>query len=427
MGNTFIMKGNFYFSSEERKLIIYEDSFCVVKNGVSRGIYQTIPPKYEKLPLVDCSGKVIIPGLVDLHLHAPHYPIRGMEMDMELLQWLYDYVFPEESRYADVEYARKAYSCFAAALKRSAVTRAVILGTIHTESTLMLMNMLEQTGLCCYVGKVNMDRNTSDYYIESTETSAAETRRFIREAQKDFLRIKPILTPRFIPTCTDELMKELSAIQKETNLPVQSHLSENRSEIRWVKELCPDAEFSGDVYDRFDLFGKGCRTIMAHCVSSSEKEIERIRENGVYVAHCPESDMNLSSGIAPVRKLLDRGVKAGLGTSTAAGRIFQEMISAIQASKMRWRYVKEDDPLTVEDVFYMATRGGGSFFGKVGSFEEGYEFDAVVMDDSRIGTTIETDSKQRLERLICLSEECRMEEKYVKGERTIERELGMSH
>lgn len=416
------MKGDFYDSSRERELRVYQDSFCVVEEGESRGIYSSVPEKYKGISVVDHSGKIIIPGLVDLHLHAPQYQFRGMGMDMELLQWLYEYTFPEESRYADAEYARKAYGHFVDDMIKSATTRAVIFGTIHTDSTLLLMEMLEQTGLVCYVGKVNMDRNASEYYIESAEESVEETRRFIREAQSRFRKVKPILTPRFIPTCTDELMEELSVIQKETGIPVQSHLSENRSEIRWVQELCPDAEFYGDAYDRFGLFGRGCRTIMAHCVSSSEKEIERIRTNGVYIAHCPNSNMNLSSGIAPVRKFLDRGIPVGLGTDVAAGyclSVFQEMVSAIQASKMRWRYVDEIDPLTVEEVFYMATRGGGSFFGHVGSFEKGYEFDAVVVDDSRIRTSFRTNAKERLERMICLSAECVLEEKYVNGENVL--------
>lgn len=418
MNNSFIIKGDFYFSSEERKLLNYSNSYCVVENGISQGIFKEIPKKYMNLQEIDHSGNMIMPGLVDLHLHAPQYSFRGMGMDLELLQWLNEYTFPEEHKYADVEYADRAYQIFADDLKRSYTTRAVVFGTIHTNTTLMLMEKLEKAGLCSYVGKVNMDRNAPDYYIEEAKESLVETKRFIEEAERRFKKTKPIITPRFIPTCTDSLMRGLAEIQKERQLPVQSHLSENRSEIEWVKELCPEAEFYGDAYDRFGLFGNGCKTIMAHCVSSTEMELERMRTNGVYVAHCPNSNMNLSSGIAPVRRLLDKGIHVGIGTDIAGGHtlsVLDEMVSAVQASKMRWRYVDDEEPITIIDAFYMATRGGGSFFGNVGSFDRGYEFDAIVIDDSTAATSMELDSVSRFVRALNLGAECCIKEKYVGG------------
>ena len=418
MTDSFVMRGNFCFCTKERRLMTYTDAYCVVTEGISQGIFEEIPKEYENLNVIDNGDKVIIPGMIDLHAHAPQYAFRGLGMELELLQWLYEYTFQEEQRYEDLEYAEKAYRIFTEDLKKSATTRAVIFGTIHTASTLLLMKMLEEAGLCCYVGKVNMDRNVPDYYIESTKESIAGTKEFIKEAELAFKNVKPILTPRFIPTCTDELMKELALLQKETGLPVQSHLSESRSEIQWVKDLCPEAEFYGDAYDRFGLFGNGCRTIMAHCVSSHEKEMERLKANGVYVAHCPNSNMNLSSGIAPVRRFLEKGIHVGLGTDIGAGNsvsLVEEMVSAVQASKMRWRYVEEEDPITMTDAFYMATRGGGSFFGNVGSFEEGFEFDAVVIDDSGARTTMDLDVAARLMRIFYLYKECEMTQKYVRG------------
>jgi len=422
MNNSFIIKGDFYFSSKERKLLNYNNSYCVVENGISQGIFKEIPEKYMNLQVIDHSGNMIMPGLVDLHLHASQYSFRGMGMDLELLQWLNEYTFPEEHNYADEEYADRAYQIFTDDLKRSYSTRAVVFGTIHTDTTLMLMEKLEKAGLYSYVGKVNMDRNAPDYYIEEAKDSITETKRFIEEALRRFKKTKPIITPRFIPTCTDTLMKGLAEIQKETQLPVQSHLSENRSEIEWVKELCPEAEFYGDAYDRFGLFGKGCKTIMAHCVSSTEMELERMRTNGVYVAHCPNSNMNLSSGIAPVRRLLDKGIHVGIGTDIAGGHtlsMLDEMVSAVQASKMRWRYIDEEEPITIIDAFYMATRGGGSFFGNIGGFDGGYEFDAIVIDDSTAATSKELDSVSRFVRVLNLGGECRIKEKYVGGDKII--------
>ena len=154
-----------------------------------------------------------------------------------------------------------------------------------------------------------------------------------------------------------------------------------------------------------------------------ETEIQRMKENGVYVAHCPESNENLSSGIAPVKRYLEEGLYVGLGSDVAGGsteNLFRAMAHAIQMSKMRWRLVDQKYPaLKSEEVFYMATKGGGSFFGKVGSFEEGYEFDAVVLDDSRLESSRQMSVKDRLERMIYLADEREVKAKYVRGNKII--------
>ena len=229
------------------------------------------------------------------------------------------------------------------------------------------------------------------------------------------------MTPRFIPSCTDELMGRLKEIQRDFYLPVQSHLSENQGEIAWVKELCPWSEFYGDAYDHFGLFGGGVDTVMAHCVWPPEAEIARMKERGVYVAHCPQSNTNLSSGIAPVRTYLDQGMNIGLGTDVAGGTgesVFRAMADAIQVSKLRWRLTDDRlKPLTAQEAFYLGTKGGGAFFGKVGSFEPGYELDAVVLDDAELQHPQELDLAERLERLIYLSDDRHIAGKFVAGRR----------
>ncbi len=385
----FILKGNIIYSKSLTELNICEHGYLVCRDGLVEGVYQTLPFKLGGNPIHDYGDRLIIPGLVDLHLHAPQYPFRGLGMDMELLEWLETNTFPEESKYKDLEYAKKAYTIFADDMRRSATTRACIFGTIHRPATLLLMDLMEKTGLATYVGKVNMDRNSPEYLCEETQESAVETLEWIKDVlHKKYENTRPILTPRFTPSCTDELMEELKKLQMRYCLPLHSHLSENRSEVEWVRELCPWSEFYGDAYDRFGLFGADCPTIMAHCVYSDDKEIARMKENGVFVAHCPESNINVSSGIAPVRRFLQEGLNVGIGSDVAAGKcenIFRAMTHAIQASKLRWRLVDDEQtPLTLEEVFYLATKGGGAFFGHVGSFEKGCEFDAVVLDDSRL-------------------------------------------
>lgn len=415
-----ILKGNIVYSKNMEGLSVSEHSYLVCRDGVVEGVYQTLPFKLGGYPIRDYGDCLIIPGLVDLHIHAPQYSFRGLGMDMELLEWLETNTFPEEAKFESVEYAQKAYRIFVDNLRKGATTRACIFATVHRPATLLLMDMLERSGLSTMVGKVNMDRNCPDYLCEETEESAVETVEWIKDVlHRKYANTRPILTPRFTPSCTDELMDDIKMIQMRYGLPLQSHLSENPSEVAWVKELCPWSEFYGDAYDHFGLFGADCPTVMAHCVYSDDAEIERMKENGVFIAHCPESNMNLASGIAPVRRFLEEGLHVGLGSDVAGGStesIFASMRHAIQASKLRWRL--QDDslrPLTAEEVFYMATKGGGEFFGRVGSFEPGYEFDAVVLDDSRLGHPQQLDVKSRLERMIYFSDDREIRAKYVKG------------
>ena len=417
----FILKGNIVYSKNKDELRILKDHYLISESGLVKGVFEKVPPEYAQVSVSDYGECLIIPGLTDLHVHAPQYTFRAMGMDMELLEWLETNTFPEEAKYQDLEYARRAYRIFTDNLKRSATTRACIFGTIHRDATLLLMDQLEQSGLVTYVGKVNMDRNCPDYLREeSAEESGIQTVEWIKDVlHKKYQNTMPILTPRFTPSCSDELMENLKKIQMYYQIPVQSHLSENPGEIAWVKELCPWSEFYGDVYDRFGLFGADCKTVMAHCVYSGKEEQQRMKENGVFIAHCPESNMNLSSGVAPVRTFLEEGLHVGIGSDVAGGsteNLFKAMALAIQASKLRWRM--QDDglkPLTLEEVFYIATKGGGEFFGNVGSFEPGFELDAVVLNDTRIVHSQNLDVRERLERMIYLADEREVRAKYVRG------------
>lgn len=419
-----ILKGDFIYSKSQKELEMIKDGFLLANEKEIIGLYTELPKEYKEERIEDYTGKLIIPGFTDLHVHAPQYTFRGLGMNMELIPWLNTYTFPAEAKYADVNYAKKTYPRFVEDLKNSATTRAGIFGTIHVESTKYLMDLIEESGVVAGVGKVNMDRNSPENLCEGTEESLENTRRWLSEIEGRYDRVFPILTPRFIPSCSDRAMEGLETICRETGLPVQSHLSENISEIDWVQELHPDTSCYAEAYDKYGLCGSMSKTIMAHCVHSdrSEKEMELLRKNQVWVAHCPESNMNLASGVAPIKKMMKENVRIGIGTDIAAGSklsMFSAMADAIKASKLRWVYVdKEESPLTVSEVFYLATVGGGSFFGKAGSFEKGYEFDAVVIDDSNLSDT-EMSLYERLERLIYMAEESRIIRKYVRGQQVI--------
>lgn len=419
--DTFALKGNICFSQNKSSLSIHENAYLICENGVCAGIFNEIPARFEGIPVRDTKDSLIIPGLVDLHVHAPQYSFRGTGMDLELLDWLNTITFPEEAKYMDIEYARKAYSIFAEDLKKSPTTRACIFGTLHVEATELLMELLDQTGLKTFVGKVNMDRNGPDTLQEkSAQESADATLHWLCDTFEKYQNTKPILTPRFTPSCTDELMRMLAEIQKKYHLPIQSHLSENMGEISWVQELCPGTSFYGEAYDQFGLFGgEGCPTIMAHCVHSSDAETELMKKQGVYIAHCPQSNTNLSSGIAPIKSYLNQNLHVGLGTDIAGGHslsMLRAIADAVQVSKLRWRLVDNSlKALTFEEAFYIATMGGGEFFGKTGSFLNGYEFDALILDDSFYRHPQPLNVRDRLERLVYLSDDRCIKGKYVSG------------
>lgn len=420
MNNSFILKGDICFSKEKDAVSSFENHYVVCTDGICRGVFPSIPQEYSSLPLEDYSGKLIIPGLVDLHIHAPQYSFRGRGMDLELLDWLDKITFPEESKYISIEYANLAYRAFSAAMKKSATTRACIFATIHVPATELLMDLLEDTGLVAYVGKVNMDRNSPSFLNEKNAIESAEaTLEWLEHSMSKYKNIRPIITPRFIPSCSDELMEWLGRMQKEFSLPVQSHLSEAKNEIEWVLDLCPGCSFYGEAYYRYGLFGGSAKTIMAHCVHSCQEEIQLIKKQGVFIAHCPESNINLKSGLAPIRKYLNEGLRVGLGTDVAGGTsesMFSAMAEAIKTSKLIYMLVDSSmKPLSSDEVFYMATKGGGEFFGKVGSFEDGYEFDALVIDDSSLLNLNHLSPRERLGRLIYLGNSCTIEHKYVAG------------
>ena len=431
MSNSFVIKGNICQTKTPQELDLYEGAFAVCVDGVSRGIFYTLPEEYAHLPLYDYGDLLIFPGMVDLHVHAPQYAFRGMCMDLELMDWLNRYTFPEEEKYENLEYAEKAYGMFVDALKKGATTRSCIFATRHRYATELLMKLMEDSGLISYVGKVNMDREASEKLTEeSADISAYTTFGWINAVKDRFKNTKPILTPRFIPCCTDKLMEELREIQMAYGIPVQSHLSESKGEIDFVKFLRPNNPFYGDSYNEYDLFGKNddintdVKTVMAHCVWSTDEEVELMRKNGVFVAHCPASNMNLTSGIAPIRRYLDLGLDIGLGSDVAGGHsesIFRAITDAIQVSKMSFRMVNEEyKPLIFSEAFYLATKGGGAFFGKVGSLEKGYEFDAVVLDDSVIPHPQKLNLAERMERAVYLGlDEKGITAKYVSGRKII--------
>lgn len=423
MNETFALRGLF-IDTPEIGAVRNRQGFLVCEDGKVAGVFGALPERFSGIPVTDCSDRLVIPGMSDLHLHAPQYSYCGTAMDLQLIDWLERYTYPEEARFASLEHARAYYGVFTHDLLHTATTRAAIFATLHTDATLELMRQLDQSGLGAFVGKLSMDRNCPEDYSEHTpENGERETRRWL-EACRDagFARVHPILTPRFTPSVSDAYMERLGRLARAYGVPMQSHLSESVSEIEWVKALCPDAGTYADTYALYGLFGGDCPTIMAHCIYCPEEEDRMMKDGHVFIAHCPTSNENVIAGIAPAARYLRQGYEIGLGSDVAGGHtldLFAVMAAAVQVSKLRWCCVDPGEkPLTLPEALYMATAGGGRFFGKVGLFEPGYAFDAVVIDDSANRSLRAFSPMERIERCAYLGG-ARVAAKFVDGRKVL--------
>lgn len=392
---------------------------CVSDEGIIRRVCETLPHEYESLPVVDYGDRLLIPAFCDLHVHAPQYRNMGMAMDEELLPWLEKYTFPEEAKFADIAYADKIYRRFVHELWMQGTMRSAVFATVHPEATRRLMQLFEMAGLGAFVGLVGMDRNCPDNLRNTADDMRAFYVRCVQPAgwQGGKPLVRPILTPRFIPSCSKQMMQTYGELAREYHLPVQSHLSENRSEIAWVKELEPEATCYGDAYNRYGLFGQ-TPTLMAHCCYTAGEELDLMRRNNVFVVHCPTSNCNVGSGMAPIRRFLREGLPVGLGSDVSGGhylsmlRIIQY---AVQISKLYYADTHGKEAfLSLSEAFWMATKSGGSFFGKVGSLEEGYEFDALLIDDSYLNFDNYT-LEQRIERYVYLGDDRDIRRRFCRG------------
>ena len=420
-----VYKAHILFTKEKNRFEVFENGYVAVENGKVACVASTLSDISVQCPafdindaeVVDFGNKLLIPAMNDMHVHAPQVHNQGVAMDLELLPWLQNYTFPEESKYADADYAERMYRRFLHTQWLFGTMRSVVFGTVHTESTRILMKLYQEAGMGALVGKVAMNRNCPDALCEDVDAAVKGNEQLIAEFNQPDALVRPIITPRFVPSCTPELLKACGELAAKYQLPVQSHLSENMSEIAWVAELEPESKSYGDAYNRYGLFGQ-TPTIMAHCVWTKGEELELMKRNGVMVAHCPTSNFNLSSGMAPSRTLLDESVPIGLGSDISGGHdlnMFRILVYAIQVSKMHYQSDHNKAFLTLPEVFWIATKSAGSFFGKVGSFEPGYDFDALVIDDSVLYPD-EYSLLHRLERFIYVGDDRQITHRFCRGQ-----------
>ncbi|KAJ1653663.1 hypothetical protein IWQ61_006259 [Dispira simplex] len=371
-------------------------------------------------------GQFLLPGFIDTHVHASQFANMGLGYDMPLLDWLNTYTFPEEAKFLDRDYAQRMYQTAVKTLVQHGTTTAVYYGTIFTDTCCDLVDIVRRIGQRAWVGKVNMDRNAPHYYVEDTQQSLDETERFIHYVQDktpspsnlispsdsavtsvisdqdDIVSlplVMPVITPRFVGSCSPRLMQGLADMAAKYQLPVQSHLSENLTEVAWVRTLHPECTSYADVYRTYGLLNT--RTVMAHGVHLEPEEIRILKEHDVGMSHCPNSNFGLCSGVAPVRRwLVEAGLNVGLGTDVSGGSspsIIDAMRQAMVASRILHMRAslgqlggasdtQDESPiLTVNEVLYLATMGGAQVLGwshRLGNFDIGKMFDALICDVS---------------------------------------------
>ncbi|MBR0207119.1 MAG: amidohydrolase family protein [Clostridia bacterium] len=412
------LKGNILEALSPDILGVHPNSYLVLENGAVVGIYPDLPENMAEASVEDYGDALILQSFADMHLHGPQYEFMGTGMDKPLLQWLESYAFPTEERYADPAYARDHYRILARDLIRNGTTRVAMFSSLHTDSTLILMEELEKAGVTGYVGKVNMDRNAPPYLCETTEESEKETLRWL-EASKAFTLIKPILTPRFAPSCTERLLCFLGRLKAERDLPVQSHLSENLGEIALVGELFPDCRQYWEVYDRYGLFDG--KTLMAHCVHSDERERAAMKLRGVHPVHCASSNNSLMSGISPVAQMLREDQSVCLGSDVSGGTtlsMLRTMANSISAAKDRGSMMQDaDQVISIEQAYYMATSAGQSFMGRKTGFAAGERLHAVVLDDTGLPKLPNITLRERLIRAVYRLDDRHIRAVYSEGVR----------
>ena len=415
MNSVSVIKGHIVFTDSASEFTIIENGYIVSENGSIIDVCDSLPEKYHGIDVTDYGDSLIIPGFYDLHNHAGQYLQCGTGMNKELLDWLQDYTYKLEKDLADPEYAHRVYSRYVEDLCKYGTLGACAFATSSTVGTECLFEEFKKVGIRGFVGKVNMDCNAPDFIIEEAQKSLEGTR-YLVEKYKDEPLVRPIITPRFAPTSTREALKMLGEMAVANGLPVQSHLSENRAEIEWVKELFPEYANYASVYAGNQLFGD-TPTLMAHGVYLTEKEVEMCRNGNVYLVHCPDSNINVRSGIAPVKEFLNRGLKVGLGSDIAGGHKIQmneAIVRAVQSSKIL-AVDKPDAQLSISEAFYMATVIGGEFFGRMGKLKREYQLDALVIDDDPLYKE-RYSLEDRLEKFLYIGDDRWIAARYVGGE-----------
>lgn len=382
-------------------------------------------------------GHILLPGMVDLHVHAPQYPQLGTALDVPLQDWLHRHTFPLEARYADLGFADRVYRQLVADLLACGTTTALYFATVHVPATNRLAEICLALGQRALVGKVAMDHPEAcpEYYRDASATDAVAGTRavidHIRALPGNEGLVQPVVTPRFIPSCTDAALAGLGALAQETGCRVQSHVSE--SDWQHGAVLARHGISDAAALARFGLLTPG--TVLAHGTHLSDADMDLLRDHACGVAHCPLSNAYFAGATFPLRAALDRGLAVGLGSDISggpAGSVWETARMAVAASRMRETGVDAALPpdrrgvpgarIDMATAFHLATAGGARALGlPTGHFAPGMAFDALAINPAAplggIRLWGDEPPEIRLERILYTAARANIAQVWVAGRR----------
>ncbi|MHA7847385.1 guanine deaminase [Serratia sp. D1N4] len=364
----------------EGHLRFIKDGLLLIRNG-HVDWFGTWADGHHRIPasirVRDYSGKMIVPGFVDTHIHYPQCEMVGAYGE-QLLDWLNKHTFPAEKRYNDLEYAREMSAFFIKQLLRNGTTTALVFGTVHPESVEALFEAAHHINMRLIAGKVMMDRNAPDYLLDTAESSYTQSKALIERWHRNG-RLLYAITPRFAPTSTPEQLAVAQRLRREyPDTYLHTHLSENKEEIAWVKALYPERKSYLDVYHHYGLTGKN--SVFAHCIHLEDAEWDCLRDTHSSIAFCPTSNLYLGSGLFNLQNAWRKKIKVGMGTDIGAGTTFNMLQTLNEAYKVMQL---QSYRLSAYEAFYLATLGGADALGlaeTIGNFNVGKEADFVVLE-----------------------------------------------
>lgn len=395
-----IYRANFFHSPAKGQIERVDDAFLLIKDGAIASVVTSQDHRWQELqnePATDLRDQgFLLPGFVDLHIHAPQFPQLGQALDVPLEVWLQTHTFPLEARYKDIDYADGVYRTLVRTLLANGTTTAMYFATIHNPASLRLAEICLEMGQRALVGRVAMDLadECPDFYRDaSAEESVALTEEFIAAvpglAGNHTGLVKPVITPRFIPSCSDKALQGLGDMAHRTGAHVQTHCSESDWEHGHVLARCGKTDT--EALAEFGLLGR--HTILAHSNFITDDDMDMIRKRGAGVAHCPLSNVYFSNAVFPLRRALEKGLHVGLGTDISGGpsaSLLDSVRMSIAASRMMEDGVDAksqagergtpDSRIDFRTAFWLATRGGGEALDlPVGCFTPGNQFDAILV------------------------------------------------
>jgi guanine deaminase len=408
---------------DERADLIHEKKGAVVvgENGriTWRGALKDVPKKYLELNVHDYGDKLLLPGFIDPHLHFPQYRMLAAP-GKDLLDWLQRFTFPEEAQYANTAHAEHAAKVFLALMISNGTTSASVFCSSHAESVNALFATAEKFNMALITGKTMMDTNVPDEVSDTAEQSCEDSRKLI-EIWHGKSRLQYAITPRFAVTSSQQQLQAAGRLLEENpGMMMQTHLSENLTEIETVEKQFPDAASYTDVYDRAGLLGN--TSLFAHGIYLSEDEKNRLAETGSTIIHCPTSNMFLGSGLFDLQAARAAGINVGLATDVGGGTSYSMLMTMAEAYKIAM--LNGYMPSAVE-MFHMATLGNAECLNierQTGSIDAGKWADIVVLDPlathvQRFRQQLSSNIKDTLFSLMMLGDDRSVVATYIAGVR----------